>query len=102
MATSLYPDVVRGRDDSESLDYIYDWIEEITSIRETEDISQFSNIPNLYLPGRSTGRVPSTPTDVVAADQEGDIVNDGTYEYKLVNVTGTGLRWDRRTLNISW
>ena len=73
---------------------------EIIRIRE-EDVTEFANLSNIYLPGRSTGRVPSSNSDVLATDQEGDVVNDGTYEYKLIDDSGT-LKWDRRTLDIAW
>ena len=74
-------------------------------LRETEDISDFNNLDNRFVRGRGlfeTRAAPSSPSDVLAADEEGDIVNDNTYEYKLLNISGTGLRWDRRTLDVGW
>ena len=64
-----------------------------------------------FVAGRAMGmrgeasRIPTSATDVVEGDRLGDYRNDGTYEYKCVNV-GTyptvTLRWDRRTLSIGW
>ena len=97
MTQSLYPetrteaDVVRN-------------MQEIARLRETEDISDFNNLDNRFVAGRGlfTQRVaPSSATDVLATDNEGDIVNDATYEYKLLSISGN-LRWDRRLLDTSW
>lgn len=97
MTTSQYPDV---RDEKDILEAL----QEIVRIRDEEDISDFSNLPNRFVLGRGrfTSRsAPANATDVAATDEEGDIVNDATYEYKLLNISGT-LKWDRRTLDTSW
>lgn len=59
--------------------------------------------------GKMPGRIrtneraaPSSPTDVVTGDVEGDVVYDSTYQYLLINVPNTGLRWWRRTYNVAW
>ena len=97
MTTSLYPETRIETD-------IIPTLQEIARLRETEDISDFSNLPQRFVSGRglfTTRSAPSSPTDVLATDQEGDIVNDATFEYKLLNISGT-LRWDRRSLDTSW
>lgn len=97
MTQSLYPNV-RNQDD------VVPALQEIIRIRETEDISNFQNLNNRFVLGRGlllSRAAPSSPTNVLATDSEGDIVNDATYEYKLLNISGT-LRWDRRLLSTAW
>jgi hypothetical protein len=98
MTSSLYPET---RDEND----VVRNLQEIARLRESEDISDFNNLDQRFVRGRGLFEqraAPSSPSDVLATDQEGDIVNDNTYEYKLLNISGTGLRWDRRTLNVSW
>lgn len=96
MARTQYPHVSTTQD-------LIGFAKEITRLRQTEDVPDFINLSQRFVGGRTTTRVPSTPSDVVATDNEGDIVTDAPngFEYKLVNNAGT-LLWDRRTLNISW
>lgn len=95
MTTETYPDLI-----ADSLDDVLIVLREILLVR-SDDITQFTNLDSRFLPGRSTERVPSSNSDVVATDEKGDVVNDSTYEYKLVDDSGT-LKWDRRTLDIAW
>lgn len=76
---------------------------EITRLRELEDVPDFTNLTQVFVSGRTTTRVPSTPSDVLDTDNEGDIVTDAPngFEYKLVNNAGT-LEWDRRALDTAW
>ena len=97
MTQSLYP-VVRDEKD------VVPVLQEIVRIRETEDISDFQNLNNRFVMGRGLFKArvaPSSATNVLSGDAEGDIVNDATYEYKLLNISGT-LKWDRRTLSVGW
>lgn len=97
MTQTPYPEV-RGEED------VVRALQEIITLRETEDISDFQNLNNRFVLGRARGQqraAPSANTDVLATDSEGDYVNDGTYEYKLLNISGT-LKWDRRTLSVAW
>ena len=97
MTQSLYPSVNGEKD-------VIPALQEIIRIREAEDISDFQNLNNRFVLGRGrlTSRIaPTSATNVLATDSEGDIVNDATYEYKLLNISGT-LRWDRRTLSTAW
>lgn len=98
MTSSLYP---QTRDEKD----IIPTLQEIARIREAEDISDFLNLDNRFVAGRGlfeTRAAPSSPSDVLATDSEGDIVNTATHEYKLLNISGTGLRWDRRALDVAW
>lgn len=97
MTQSLYPEV---RDEQD----VVQALQEIARLREVEDISDFRNLKQQFVSGRGrfTQRAaPSSASDVAATDSLGDIVNDATYEYKLLNISGT-LLWDRRTLDTSW
>ena len=96
MARSQYPVVVN---DSDFLSFA----KEIARLRQVEDVPDFTNLSQVFVSGRTTTRVPSTPTDVLATDNVGDIVTDAPngFEYKLVDNAGTFV-WDRRALNTSW
>jgi hypothetical protein len=97
MTTSLYPI-------TSTLDDVVSNLQEISRLREQEDISDFQNLNNTFVVGRgrfTTRAAPSNAADVDSTDNEGDIVNDATYEYKLLNISGT-LKWDRRALSTSW
>ena len=97
MTTSQYPTVIDEED-------ILRVLQEIVRLREQEDISDFQNLNERFVKGRGlfTSRsAPSSNSDVLATDNEGDIVNDATHEFKLLNISGT-LKWDRRTLDVAW
>ncbi|CAB4214630.1 hypothetical protein UFOVP1454_56 [uncultured Caudovirales phage] len=97
MTTSLYPETRTEKDVLRNM-------QEIARIRETEDVSDFQNLNNRFVLGRARGvtrAAPSSNSDVLSTDEVGDYVNDGTYEYKLLNISGT-LKWDRRTLSVAW
>ncbi len=82
---------------------IPDIIREIVRIRNN-DLDDWNNLPSQFVQGRglfTTRAAPSSATDVLATDQEGDICNDATYEYKLLTISGV-LKWDRRTLSVGW
>ena len=99
MTTETYPKFLNVKNDDNS--EIIMILLEIIRLRD-EDITDFNNLNRRFLPGRATDRVPSSPTDVVPrVDATGDIVNDGIFEYKLINDAGD-LKWDRRTLDFSW
>ncbi len=97
MTTSSYPDSI-------TKDNLLETVVEMSRLREIEDISDFQNLNNRFVAGRGlfTGRTtPSSSSDVLATDSEGDIANDGTYEYKVLDFSGT-LKWDRRLLDTAW
>ena len=98
MTSSLYPETRDEKDVVSSL-------QEMARLRETEDISDFQNLNQRFVSGRGlfeTRAAPSSPSNVLATDELGDIVNDTTHEFKLLNISGTGLRWDRRALDVGW
>jgi len=105
MTTSLYPTTGKSTDIEKTVSDIVDNLQEIARLREAEDISDFQNLTQRFVSGRGlfeTRAAPSSPSDVLSTDEEGDIVNDATHEYKLLNISGTGLRWDQRALSIGW
>ncbi len=60
---------------------------------------------DIFVEGRARGltrAAPTSATDVLASDKKGDFVNDGTYEYKLVETSVGVLKWDRRLLSVGW
>jgi len=78
-------------------------LREVIRIRN-DDVDDWANLTQQFVQGRgrfTTRAAPANATDVDATDQEGDIVNDATYEYKLLNISGS-LKWDRRTLSVGW
>ncbi|MEE8208533.1 MAG: hypothetical protein V3T88_06240 [Nitrosomonadaceae bacterium] len=94
MTTSSYP-IVSTEDD------ILRVLQEIVRLREAEDISDFNNLEQRFLAGRKANRVPSSNSDVIAGDNIGDVVNDATFQYKLLDISGV-LKWDRRALDTAW
>ena len=102
MTTRQYPAIITTGTDEEILRNIYDFCLEIARIREFEDIGQFTNLNQQFVAGRKTTRIPTGNSDVVASDNVGDVTNDGTYEYKLLDLGGGTLRWDRRLLDTAW
>jgi hypothetical protein len=68
------------------------------------DQSAFRTLEATKLNGRNrTGvrAVPTSATDTTNTDIEGDFVNDGSYTYLLINVSGTP-KWNRVAANVSW
>jgi len=99
----LTVEIINQEDVLNAVTQISDVLREASRIRENEDIPDFGNLNQVFVSGRSTDRVPSSPTDVLADDAEGDVViqADGAFEYTLIDVSGT-LKWDRRTLDTAW
>ena len=95
MTTSLYPETRNLRDTESNVRQIIDNLQEIARLREQEDISDFNNLPQRFVGGRTGTRVPTDPDSVLATDEVGDVVNDSLYEYKLVEETSGTARWDR-------
>lgn len=105
MTQTVYPEVILVDNNEENIELLYDAYQEVTRLREQEDISDFTNLEQRFVRGRGLFEqrlAPSSSSDVLATDELGDIVNDNTYEYKLLNISGVGLRWDRRLLSVSW
>jgi len=75
---------------------------EVQRLREAEDIPDFTNLNQVFVSGRSTTRIPSSPTDVLSGDNVGDVANDGSFVYTLLDIGGGTLRWDRRAIDVGW
>lgn len=77
----------------------------LTIIRERRrDAAAVAALETGKMPGRiRTGfrAVPSSATDVIAGDAEGDLVTDGTYTYQLITVSGA-LKWNRIAHSVAW
>lgn len=87
-----YEEVQREEDIMSAVSYM-------TRLRNTEDISEFDNLKNVFISGRKVEKVPSASNDVVATDREGDFNYDASYIYILID--NSGLTWRRATLG-SW
>jgi hypothetical protein len=97
MAKTTYPVLT----DTKDINVVVNWLKEVARLRELEDVPDFTNLKNKLLSGRTVDKIPSSATDVVATDVEGDWSTDGTYEYRLVDVAGT-LKWSRILLDTAW
>jgi hypothetical protein len=79
-----------------------DWMREVARIR-SEDIVEWQSLPQQYVTGRRTTRVPTANNDVISGDAEGDIVYaaNASHMYILVDKSGT-LTWARISLDTTW
>ena len=84
---------------AENLEQIKEQMRLITNIRK-DDITQFQNLPGIFVSGRKVGKVPSASNDVAATDRLGDMNWDASYLYILIDNSGTA-EWRRATL-ASW
>ena len=75
-------------------------VQEIVRLRNTEDVAEIANLPNVFIRGRKVGKVPSGSSDVAATDAAGDFNYDASYIYILIDNSGTPV-WRRATLG-SW
>jgi len=95
---SLYPLLPQNP----SAQDIQRWIEEVTRLRQTEDVADFTNLPNVFVRGRLVERaIPASSTDVVSTDVLGDWLYSTTFLYILINDSGTP-KWARINANVSW
>lgn len=74
------------------------WIKEVTRLRY-EDTGDKDTLPDMYVRGRKSPRIPSSPTDVTDFDKVGDISYDGQWLYVLVEVSDGVLQWARTQLS---
>lgn len=70
----------------------------IQRLRE-DDISDFSNLVNVFMSGRKVNKIPASSADVVAGDRVGDFNYSAAYLYLVVD--NTGAEWRRIALG-SW
>ena len=78
---------------ADKLPDIRDQLRTICNIRK-DDISQIQNFTNVFLAGRTVGKIPTSSADVAATDKIGDLsyhYNSGTpYLYLLMENAGAG------------
>lgn len=64
-----------------------------------DDITDFTNLPNVFISGRKVEKVPNNSSDVTPEDRVGDFNTTGAYLYVLVD--SGGAVWRRVALS-SW
>lgn len=64
------------------------------------DVSDFSNLSNIFMSGRKVGKIPTGSSDVENTDRVGDFNYDDAYLYLVVE-TGGNAEW-RRVGLASW
>lgn len=74
-------------------------LQQICNIRK-DDITQFQNLPNIFLYGRKVGKIPTASNDVTPEDRVGDVNYTATFLYILIDNGGTA-QW-RRTALGAW
>ena len=84
---------------AENLEDLITQMRQITNIRK-DDITQIQNLPNIFLSGRTVGKIPTSSADVDATDRIGDVSYDTNYLYILVDNAGTAVC--RRATLGSW
>jgi hypothetical protein len=93
MATLPYPTPF-----SPTLESIFNWARSISRIR-TDDVGDYTNLPNIYMRGRKVGKVPTSATDIAVDDRIGDFNYDTVYFYFVVDTGGGVAQW--RTLPVT-
>lgn len=84
---------------AESMDDLKDQMRQICNTRK-DDITQISNLVNVFVLGRKVGKVPASSVDVTATDRIGDFNVDTAYAYYLIDDSGVA-KW-RRVAVASW
>lgn len=82
----------------ETLDDVKQHLREIENVRK-DDITQVSNLVNIFVSGRKVGKVPASSLDVTDGDKVDDINWDASYLYILVDNAGVG-EWRRASLGV--
>jgi hypothetical protein len=92
-----YPPVV-----GDNINSVLNFIRGISILRK-EDVVADRNLKTRFIAGRlRTDRTtPTSNSDVNATDKEGDVVRTTTYQYIIVNDSGT-LKWARHAIDITW
>jgi len=65
---------------------------EVARVRE-EDVSDFNNLPNIFMQGRKVGKIPASSADTID-NRIGDFNYDADYLYICVNDSGSAA-WRR-------
>lgn len=67
-------------------------------IRERQnDVTENTNLPQIFIGGRKVGKIPTSSIDIVATDKVGDLNYDPNYLYIVVDNAGTA-EWRRGAL----
>lgn len=82
-------------------DDVLNGLQEISRQRE-QDIGDFDNLPQRFVLGRSTDRIPTGSTDVIPTDNVGDVTNDGQKKYELFDIGGNVLEWGATGLGLGF
>lgn len=77
----------------ETLEDVKQHLREIENVRK-DDITQVSNLVNIFVSGRKVGRIPSSSTNVIDGDKVGDFNVTDSFAYYLID-TGAGGEWRR-------
>jgi hypothetical protein len=64
------------------------------------DIAEFTNLNNVFIAGRKSGKIPSGSADIAISDRVGDISYDANYLYIVIDDAGSA-EW-RRVALASW
>lgn len=70
----------------------------------TNDVIAIEQLEKGKYQGRyRTGQraIPTSNGDVITSDFVGDVLNDATYRYELLDISGTN-KWNRTTLDVAW
>ncbi len=78
---------------AETLEDVKSQFRDITRLRK-DDITQASQLPNVFISGRRVSRIPSASNNVISDDKVGDFNVTSTYAYYLIDNAGTG-EWVR-------
>lgn len=88
--------------DDESNSGIARFLRVVSRLR-SDDVREMDNLKTKYIVGRlRTDRTaPASATDVQEPDKLYDVVRTSTYEYVLIDVSGT-LKWSRKAVSVVW
>ena len=86
-----YPNISRAEE-------ILNFCKDITRMRR-EDVSEISNLSNIFIRGRKTDKIPTSSSDITG-NRVGDFNYDTSYIYVCVDNSGTAA-WRRVSIG-SW
>lgn len=83
---------------AENFDHLKDQVGQICHTRK-DDIAQVQNLPNIFISGRTVGKIPSSSADVAATDRINDFNATATYLYILIDNAGAA-EWRRIAMGV--
>lgn len=69
------------------------------------DANAIADLESQKRPGRDRTGLRAVPTghaNLLQGDAWGDVVTDATHIYEIVNMSGVGLVWEKRTPDVTW